>query len=150
MLIELLSSTLPWKGMTRRDSGHLKEVVSDRVLLAGCPDCFSQINNHLKSLTYSDTPNYDTFRTKFTKELSKLKIKPTDPFEWNEKGAMKADAPNVRENEKDVKVEIDKMDDTDTSRIVDESVESVASSGLSLTTDVATENTLEILNPRKK
>ncbi|VBB32962.1 unnamed protein product [Acanthocheilonema viteae] len=76
MLIELLSSTLPWKGMARKDSAHVKETVSDRILLAGCPNCFVDINNHLKSLTYQDTPNYGLLQTKFTKELNKLKIKP--------------------------------------------------------------------------
>lgn len=34
MLIELLSSTLPWKGMARKDSAHVKQTVSDRTLLA--------------------------------------------------------------------------------------------------------------------
>uniref|UniRef100_A0A915PZV7 Protein kinase domain-containing protein n=1 Tax=Setaria digitata TaxID=48799 RepID=A0A915PZV7_9BILA len=150
MLIELLSSTLPWKGMARKDSGHLKKIVSDRILLAGCPDCFADINSYLKSLTYMDTPNYAMFRTKFTKELSKLKIKPTDPFEWNEKGFLKPDIPAAHENEKDVKAEIDKMDGTDTSRIVDESVESAESSGRSQETDLAAENTLDILEQEKK
>lgn len=34
MLIELLSSTLPWKGMARKDCAHVKETVPDRILLA--------------------------------------------------------------------------------------------------------------------
>lgn len=33
MLIELITSTLPWKGMGRRDSGNLKEIILERVLL---------------------------------------------------------------------------------------------------------------------
>uniref|UniRef100_A0AAF5PJW5 Protein kinase domain-containing protein n=2 Tax=Wuchereria bancrofti TaxID=6293 RepID=A0AAF5PJW5_WUCBA len=39
VLIQLLSSTLLWKGMARKDSAHVKQTASDRVLLAGCPDC---------------------------------------------------------------------------------------------------------------
>ncbi|VDN92130.1 unnamed protein product [Brugia pahangi] len=152
MLIELLSSTLPWKGMARKDSAHIKQTVSDRVLLAasGCPDCFADINNHLKSLTYIDTPNYAMFQSKFTKELNKLKIKPSDPFEWNEKGLLKQEASVAHENEKDVKVEIDKTGDTNTGRLVDESVESEESIGGSETTGLAGENTLEVLDPDKK
>uniref|UniRef100_A0A0R3QPQ4 Protein kinase domain-containing protein n=1 Tax=Brugia timori TaxID=42155 RepID=A0A0R3QPQ4_9BILA len=162
MLIELLSSTLPWKGMARKDSAHIKQTVSDRVLLAasGCPDCFADINNHLKSLTYIDTPNYAMFQSKFTKELNKLKIKPSDPFEWNEKGLLKQEASVAHENEKDVKVEIDKetcynekllqIGDTNTGRLVDESVESEESIGGSETTGLAGENTLEVLDPDKK
>ncbi|EFO24652.1 CK1 protein kinase [Loa loa] len=150
MLIELLSSTLPWKGMARKDSAHVKQTVSDRILLAGCPDCFGDINNHLKSLTYLDTPNYAMFQTKFTKELNKLKIKPSGPFEWNEKGILKQETSAIAENEKDVKVEIDKTGDTDTGRVVDESVESEESVGETETTNLAGENTLEIFNTNKK
>uniref|UniRef100_A0A0R3RUX0 Protein kinase domain-containing protein n=1 Tax=Elaeophora elaphi TaxID=1147741 RepID=A0A0R3RUX0_9BILA len=152
MLIELLTATLPWKGMARKDSAHVKETVADRILLAvnGCPDCFADINNHLKSLTYQDTPNYGMLLTKFTKELNKLKIKPTDPFEWNEKGFLKQETNITSEHDKDVKVEIDKVEDTDTGRAVDESVQSEESSAGSETSDLAAENTLEILNPNKK
>ncbi|VDN04829.1 unnamed protein product [Thelazia callipaeda] len=149
MLIELISATLPWKGMARRDSGHTKETVNDRILLSGCPDCFSEINNHLKSLTYADVPHYEMFRTKFIKELSKLKAKPTDAFEWNDRGALKSDAVTPHDNEKDVKAEIDKMEDTDTNRVVDESVESAASSGQSEASNFAPENTLEILEQKQ-
>ncbi|VDK77445.1 unnamed protein product, partial [Litomosoides sigmodontis] len=150
MLIELLSSTLPWKGMARKDSAHVKGTVPDRILLAGCPDCFADINNHLKSLTYQDTPNYSMLQTKFAKELSKLKMKPSDPFEWNEKGVLKQEIGTAAEHERDVKVEIDKEGDMDTSRAVDESVQSEESSMGSETTDLAAENTLEVLNPNKK
>ncbi|MCP9257362.1 hypothetical protein DINM_000577 [Dirofilaria immitis] len=150
MLIELLSSTLPWKGMARKDSAHTKKTISDRILLAGCPDCFADINNHLKSLTYFDTPNYAMLRTKFTKELNKLKIKPSDPFEWNEKGFVKQEIITARENERDVKAEIDKTEDADTTRAVEESVESAESSGRSEETNLAVENTLDVLETNKK
>lgn len=40
--------------------------------------------------------------------------------------------------------------DTDTGRAVDESVQSEESSVGSATTDLAAENTLEVLNPSKK
>lgn len=36
MLIELYTATLPWKGQLRREAGHLKETVTDAVLLKVC------------------------------------------------------------------------------------------------------------------
>lgn len=76
MLIELVTNTLPWKGMARRDSGILKETVSDKILCDGCPPSFTEINTTLKKLTYSDTPPYDRFSDILKKDLTTTKVKP--------------------------------------------------------------------------
>ncbi|VDK42407.1 unnamed protein product [Anisakis simplex] len=149
MMIELITAKLPWKGMARRDSGRIKETVADKVLLSGCPSCFAELNAHLKKITYYDTPNYNLFKTKFIDELSKLKVKLSDPFEWNvRKTNFKADLGISAE--KDEKAEIDKMEDTDTGRIVDESVESAASGSESDSLGFAAEDTLENVEDVKK
>uniref|UniRef100_A0A0M3I7N0 Protein kinase domain-containing protein n=1 Tax=Ascaris lumbricoides TaxID=6252 RepID=A0A0M3I7N0_ASCLU len=108
MLIELITSTLPWKGMARRDSGRIKETIPDKALLAGCPSSFMELNAYLKKMTYFDEPNYDLFKTKFTDELTKQKSKLSDPFEWNlRKTNFRTDLEIAAE--RDEKAEIDKV-----------------------------------------
>uniref|UniRef100_A0A914PWU9 Protein kinase domain-containing protein n=1 Tax=Panagrolaimus davidi TaxID=227884 RepID=A0A914PWU9_9BILA len=75
MLIELHTATLPWKGQLRREAGHLKETVSDSVLLKGCPQSFSDINTHLKKMTYFDNPPYEAFRESIKKDMKQAKVK---------------------------------------------------------------------------
>ncbi|VDM27055.1 unnamed protein product [Toxocara canis] len=149
MLIELITATLPWKGMPRKDSGRIKETVTEKTLLAGCPSTFMELNAHLKKMTYFDTPNYELFKTKFVDELNKHKVKLSDPFEWNvRKTNFAADLGIAAE--RDEKAEIDKMEDTDTGRVVDESVESAASEGESQSRGFAAEDTLDNVEDVKK
>ncbi|KAI6194581.1 putative serine/threonine-protein kinase [Aphelenchoides besseyi] len=136
MLIELLTSSLP------RDSGALKETVTDARLCQGCPPSFGEINGALKKLTYNDTPNYDQFRELFKRDLNAVKGKTVEPFEWEmTKPKAASEEPHVQD--KDEKAEIDKMEDTDTHRDVDESVESAMSDQESNTKGFAKEDTLE-------
>ncbi|KAI6229898.1 putative serine/threonine-protein kinase [Aphelenchoides fujianensis] len=68
----------------------------------------------------------------------------TDPFEWELSKAKHKEEERAPEKERDEKAEIDKMEDTDTHRDVDESVESAASDGHSDTKGFAKEDTLEV------
>ncbi|TKR70531.1 hypothetical protein L596_022551 [Steinernema carpocapsae] len=142
MLIELITGTLPWKGLARRESGQIKASVADSTLTAKCPASFAELNQTLKKLTYADTPNYDQVKDSFRRDLKETKVKLTDPFEWD---AMKEDRKSSAERvaDKDEKAEIDKMEDTDTYRDIDESAESAASDKESETKGFAKEDTLE-------
>uniref|UniRef100_A0A7E4UMF2 Protein kinase domain-containing protein n=1 Tax=Panagrellus redivivus TaxID=6233 RepID=A0A7E4UMF2_PANRE len=123
MLIELLTASLPWKGQQRRESGHLKETVADKVLLAGCPPSFEEIYAKLKKLTYNDTPPYDAFRELMKRDLVATKIKMTDPFEW-EKDKRRSDerSDKQRTSKADERAEIEKMEDTDTVKDLEDSI----------------------------
>jgi len=147
MLIELVTSTLPWKGMARRDSGNLKDSVSDKTLCLGCPASFLEMNTALKKLTYHDTPPYDHFRDILKRDLAVTKVKISDPFEWEAKDGKKKDKVDeetaIPAKDKDEKAEIDEMPDTDTNRDVDESAESAVSDQESQTKGFAKEDTLE-------
>ncbi|KAI6197161.1 Protein kinase domain-containing protein [Aphelenchoides besseyi] len=65
-----------------------------------------------------------------------------EPFEW-EANKPKAASEEPHVQDKDEKAEIDKMEDTDTHRDVDESVESAMSDQESNTKGFAKEDTLE-------
>ncbi|KAK0405067.1 hypothetical protein QR680_017785 [Steinernema hermaphroditum] len=143
MLIELLTGTLPWKGLARRESGQIKAKVADATLTAKCPVSFAELNTMLKKLTYFDTPNYDVIKESFKRDLKETKVKLSDPFEWD---VMKEDRKGSAEKvtaDRDEKVEIDKMEDTDTHRNIDESGESADSDEESQTKGFAKEDTLE-------
>jgi hypothetical protein len=126
MLIELVTGTLPWRGMARKDSGQLKEAVTAAQLCQGCPSSFSEINATLKKLTYHDEPGYAQFREWIKKDLgNKTKgyvfngiIYPiyfrTESLDLDnpKKKAMASDEEKVdqqRERDKDEKAEIDEM-----------------------------------------
>ncbi|KAI6171557.1 putative serine/threonine-protein kinase [Aphelenchoides bicaudatus] len=146
MLIELVTSTLPWKGMARRDSGNLKEVVSDRTLCNGCPPSFAEMSAALKKLTYFDTPPYEKFADMLKRDLAAIKTKPNDPFDWDVLKALKKKAPEEdhhEKREKDEQAEIDQNPDTDTYRDVDESAESASTDQESQTKGFAKEDTLD-------
>ncbi|KAI6229892.1 putative serine/threonine-protein kinase [Aphelenchoides fujianensis] len=78
------------------------------------------------------------------------KRKQTDPFEWELSKAKHKEEERAPEKERDEKAEIDKMEDTDTHRDVDESVESAASDGHSDTKGFAKEDTLEVASDVQK
>lgn len=143
MLIELLTGTLPWKGMSRRDSGMKKEKVSDKELLVGCPQSFAELYSALKKMTYYDKPNYVKLRDFFKADLVRVKAKIDDPFEWEKKEHTDSDE-RTKQREKDEKAEKDEGEDTDTGRDADDSVMTNPSEGdNSGTFDYAPENTLD-------
>lgn len=61
--------------MARRDSGNLKETVSEKTLCAGCPPSFAEMSTILKKLTYNDTPPYSSFHDMLKKDLAATKTK---------------------------------------------------------------------------
>ncbi|KAK0419208.1 hypothetical protein QR680_014015 [Steinernema hermaphroditum] len=142
MLIELLTGTLPWKGLSRRESGQIKANVTDATLTSKCPVSFAELNTMLKKLTYFDKPNYEAIKDSFKRDLKETKVKLTDPFEWD---VMKEDRKSSAEktDDKDEKAEIDKMEGTDTHRDVGDSADSADTDEPSQTKGFAKEDTLE-------
>ncbi|KAI1730168.1 protein kinase domain-containing protein [Ditylenchus destructor] len=128
MLIELVTGTLPWKGMSRRDSGMKKEKVTDKELLEGCPQSFAELYAALKKMNYYDKPRYAKIRDSFKADLVRVKAKLDDPFEWETKEHKDSDE-KVKQRDKDEKAEKDETEDTDTGRDAEGSVESQISQG---------------------
>lgn len=59
MILEFLCGTLPWKGKNKDTIGTLKvELTNPDLYVETCP-LLIKIHDHLKSLGYSDQPNYD-------------------------------------------------------------------------------------------
>lgn len=83
VLIELITGLLPWKGLPIGRCKSVKQNVDSKVLFAGCPNSFFEINRHLNNLTYYDEPDYDLIKRRFIDELNKLHAKPSDPLDFN-------------------------------------------------------------------
>lgn len=59
MVLEFLCGTLPWKGKNKETIGTLKvELTNANLFEITCPHLV-KIHNHLKTLRYSDKPDYD-------------------------------------------------------------------------------------------
>uniref|UniRef100_A0A7E4ZXE2 Protein kinase domain-containing protein n=1 Tax=Panagrellus redivivus TaxID=6233 RepID=A0A7E4ZXE2_PANRE len=143
MLVELLVRALPWKGMARKDSGHIKETVTDAVLFKGCPPSFTEVFGILKKLTYHDVPPYHKIIDIFMKDIKENKIKMSDPYDWMKKG-FDPPAEGARAKKADEQAEIEKMEDTNTLRDVDDdSIDTDASEDFTETRGFAKEDTLD-------
>ncbi|CAD5223401.1 unnamed protein product [Bursaphelenchus okinawaensis] len=141
MCIELCTATLPWKGMSRKESGAVKANVTDAALCKDCPPSFMEITKMLKSYEFKTTPAYDTIKGLLMRDIQNLKGNMNDPFEW-EKTDKKVEKKN-EEKDHDEKAEIDQSEDTDTKKDLEESVESQASDDESQTKGFAKEDTLD-------
>uniref|UniRef100_A0AC35TQG8 Protein kinase domain-containing protein n=1 Tax=Rhabditophanes sp. KR3021 TaxID=114890 RepID=A0AC35TQG8_9BILA len=104
------------------ESGHLKEIVTDKQLFKDCPKSFIEINGILKKLTYFDRPDYEYMRAIFLKNLVEGKGKSTDPFDWEiiaTKNVVKG-----HNQKKDERVEADGRKEQDKYGEIEESVQS--------------------------
>ena len=72
MLIELLTSTLPWKGYPRKQTAKIKDCISDEELFHNCPASFEIIFNHLRELSYYDTPSYEIYKDLMRRDLKDI------------------------------------------------------------------------------
>ncbi|KAH7723255.1 CK1 protein kinase [Aphelenchoides avenae] len=126
-LIELLTSSLPWKGRSRTESATIKARVVDSVLLEGCPQSFHSMIADLRKLTYYDAPNYEQMRGYFKKDMQKNKIALAHPFEW-QKSSRDYNAKILKkQKEDDEKMEKDASPENDTRREIEETEPSIDS-----------------------
>uniref|UniRef100_A0AC35FTQ7 Protein kinase domain-containing protein n=1 Tax=Panagrolaimus sp. PS1159 TaxID=55785 RepID=A0AC35FTQ7_9BILA len=123
MCIELLIRNLPWKGLARKDSGALKERISDKILFQGCPPSFNEIFNILKKTTYYDTPAYEHIKELLKKDMKTFKCKMDDPYDWANFTAKNVHDGKTRVKKVDERAEKEKTEDTDTLRHISESIE---------------------------
>jgi hypothetical protein len=59
MILEFLCGTLPWKGKNKETIGTLKVEMTNASLFAATCSNLVKIYNHLKTLGYSDKPDYN-------------------------------------------------------------------------------------------
>ncbi|KHN72202.1 Tau-tubulin kinase 1 [Toxocara canis] len=83
MLVEFVSGSLPWKGFHRKETAAVKETISQRRLLQGCPKQFADIFDHLSVLDYRNRPDYDLIEGHFVSAMGKRGINKDSPIEWN-------------------------------------------------------------------
>uniref|UniRef100_A0A0K0FAG5 Asator (inferred by orthology to a D. melanogaster protein) n=1 Tax=Strongyloides venezuelensis TaxID=75913 RepID=A0A0K0FAG5_STRVS len=122
MLIEFLTTTLPWKGLTKRESGHLKEIVPEKRLLHGCPKSFYELYSLFKKYTYFDKPDYELIKTNFTRDLKEIKGNLTDPWDWDK--LQKKDLKSKTSKAKDELAEVEDKEEQDKVGDIEESAES--------------------------
>uniref|UniRef100_A0A914Y7W9 Protein kinase domain-containing protein n=1 Tax=Panagrolaimus superbus TaxID=310955 RepID=A0A914Y7W9_9BILA len=143
MCIELLVRSLPWKGLARKDSGHLKESISDKILFQGCPPSFNEIYVICKKSTYHDTPPYEQIRDLLKKDMKAIKCKMDDPYDWSKNHPPVTESAKSHIKKVDEKVEKESMEDTNTLREIEDSIDTDASEDNTETRGFAKEDTLD-------
>nr|XP_027194825.1 homeobox protein 2-like isoform X1 [Dermatophagoides pteronyssinus]XP_027194832.1 homeobox protein 2-like isoform X1 [Dermatophagoides pteronyssinus] len=83
VLIEMVNGSLPWRKIKDKDSvGLMKSTFDHRLLLKHLPQDFKQFLEHIESLTYTDTPNYQLLNSIFERSIKRRSIRPDDPYDW--------------------------------------------------------------------
>lgn len=100
ILIELISGTLPWRSLSRKEIGTAKMAISDYDLFAECPHKeFARIMRHIKTLNYYKRPNYDFVRDQLEAVMTRKRYSYDDPFDWEEGGMYEDWYLNARKEE---------------------------------------------------
>ncbi|VDK62897.1 unnamed protein product [Onchocerca ochengi] len=84
MLIEFITSRLPWKGLDRKETAVIKQTISNRRLLQGCPKQFGVILEYISLLRYHHRPDYDQIENLFLSAIQRRNIDRKAPFEWGD------------------------------------------------------------------
>ncbi|VDM16661.1 unnamed protein product [Wuchereria bancrofti] len=82
MLIEFIVGRLPWKGLDRKETAVIKQTISNRRLLQGCPKQFGVILEYISLLRYHHRPDYDQIENLFVAAIQRRNIDRKAPFEW--------------------------------------------------------------------
>ncbi|CAG9533838.1 unnamed protein product [Cercopithifilaria johnstoni] len=82
MLIEFIAGRLPWKGLDRKETAVIKQTISNRRLLQGCPKQFGVILEYISLLHYHQRPDYDQIENLFMVAIQRRNIDRKAPFEW--------------------------------------------------------------------
>lgn len=81
VLVELHAG-LPWRGITEKEVGIMKDKVSDEVLMADCPPEWIEIMKYIRTLTYESRPDYKKIYDLLINSMKRLKVSFADPYDW--------------------------------------------------------------------
>ncbi|KAM3728103.1 Tau-tubulin kinase [Dirofilaria immitis] len=84
MLIEFIAGRLPWKGLDRKETAVIKQTISNRRLLQGCPKQFGIILEYITLLRYHHRPDYEQIENLFVAAIQRRNIDLKAPFEWGD------------------------------------------------------------------
>ncbi|XP_028395965.1 uncharacterized protein LOC114519972 [Dendronephthya gigantea] len=83
MMVEFCNGHLPWRKIKEKEKvGKMKENYDHSLLLKRMPKEFNNILNHIKSLGYSDKPNYQFIFELLEKSMEREGVKNDDLFDW--------------------------------------------------------------------
>jgi len=89
MVVEFVNGALPWRKIKDKEQvGQMKERYDHRLLLKHLPTDFRQFLDHIQSLTYYDTPDYDMLAGIFERCIKRRGIKDSDPYDWEIQAAL--------------------------------------------------------------
>lgn len=91
MIVEFVNGALPWRKIKDKEQvGQMKERYDHRLLLKHLPADFRQFLEHIQSLTYFDTPDYDTLAGVIERCIKRRGIKDTDPYDWEIQASLQS------------------------------------------------------------
>jgi len=104
LLIYLAQGKLPWQSLWHedkkiiwRDVGRMKQEIELSDLCENLAPCFQQFMKKLRTLNFTDKPNYSDLRELFLYAMQKDKINPAEPYDWE---LLKEDS--LEPNEKNI------------------------------------------------
>ncbi|XP_054153034.1 tau-tubulin kinase homolog Asator-like [Oppia nitens] len=85
VLVEMVNGSLPWRKVKDKDSvGLMKASFDHRLLLKHLPQDFRQFLEHIESLQYADSPDYQLLNAVFERAIRRRGIRCEDPFDWDQ------------------------------------------------------------------
>ncbi|KAI5637038.1 protein kinase domain-containing protein [Phthorimaea operculella] len=88
MLVEFVNGQLPWRKIKDKEQvGLMKEKYDHRLLLKHLPGELRQFLEHVQTLEYADTPDYNMLASLLERCCKRRGIKDSDPYDW-EKDAV--------------------------------------------------------------
>ena len=79
-LVEMTEGRLPWRG----DSPYADINKINFRCASKLPPHFNGIDEHLGSLGFEDSPDYELLRGMFLLAMERLDVSQTDPFDWED------------------------------------------------------------------
>ncbi|KAK6103746.1 Protein kinase domain family protein [Brugia pahangi] len=81
VLVELHAG-LPWRGITEKEVGIMKDKITDEVLMADCPPEWIHIMKYIRTLTYESRPDYKKIYDLMMNCMKRLSVSFSDPYDW--------------------------------------------------------------------
>ncbi|KAL3994959.1 Protein kinase domain family protein [Acanthocheilonema viteae] len=81
VLVELHAG-LPWRGITEKEVGIMKDKITDEVLMADCPPEWIHIMKYIRTLTYESRPDYKKIYDLLMSCMKRLSVSFSDPYDW--------------------------------------------------------------------